>query len=182
LRLANKNIIAKDIFEELFYNKVLLTYFGALDFGVTNQMIKHLSGSLLKDNLNKKQFNKVYSAFAEGVENAFRHQKVLKENTPGIIICSKNGSSFHTYIGNTIYAEDRVSLIRKFDEYASYPIEKLKALAKSSIAEADEANQRSPQIGLLRIFISADKQVAYSFKELENGELLFVLNFSVNID
>ena len=53
MRIVNKNSIARNIFDDLYNNQVLLTYFGALDYGVTNQMIKHLAGSLAKDNLSK---------------------------------------------------------------------------------------------------------------------------------
>lgn len=181
MRIRNKSNIASEVFDDLINNNVELSYFGSLDFGISNQLITHLKKKLERIGLNKKQFNRIYISFTEGIDNAQKHQKVVREDSPGIVICSIQNNAFNICLGNVIQSQDRLALSKTIDQLSALSKSELTDLIRKRLTNGDIANDQSAHIGLAKIALNSDQNFFYSFKELDSGELLLILNIFIDL-
>ena len=183
MRLINKNTLAANWFDELLSNNVLNSYFGPLDFSITSQIINHFGISLKNKNIEAKVYKKVYSSFSEGVENAYKYQSKNSDSQPGMVFCSLNGDFVEVTIGNTINLIQKKELSLYIDGLLKEDLEILKSSIRSNLLGLQfRPEEKSAHIGLKRIIINSNKLLKYSFKELHDGELFFMINFRVKIN
>ncbi|MBL4668677.1 MAG: hypothetical protein JKY30_05385 [Flavobacteriales bacterium] len=183
MKIVNKNILASNLFDDMVANNALISYFGALDFEVTNQLIKGINVTLKSKNILPSVYKKIYSSFAEGIENAYKHQKNVRDDSPGIVLCSLHKNFIEITIGNPIELKDRVLLMKKIDEILETDEVILSEQIRSKLLLLNHSTDTtSAKIGLMRIGLNAQKNIKYVFKELQNGELFFMLNFRINLN
>jgi hypothetical protein len=182
MRLVSKNTLAANWFDELSANNVLNSYFGPLDFSITSQIINHFGKSLKKRNVENKIYKKIYSSFAEGVENAYKYQSKLNKEQPGIVFCSIVGDAVEVTIGNTISLEQKFQLTTYIDKLMTVDLEVLKKSIKADLLGLQfQTEEKSAHIGLKRILVNSNKELRYSFKELHDGALFFMVNFRIKM-
>lgn len=180
MKIYNKNTLAANWYEELSVNNVINSYFGPLDFRITSEIINHFGDTLKRKNIKRKVFKKIYSSFAEGVENAYKYQLESDLDKPGMIFCSLVGESVEITIGNTISLDQKIQLTNYIEQLINEDLVLLKKSIKTDLLNLSlNGKEKSAHIGLKRIVINSEKDLKYSFKELHNGELFFMLNFRI---
>lgn len=183
MRLINKNTLAANWYDELSANNVLNSYFGPLDFNITTQLINHLGETLKSKDVSSKKFKKVYSSFAEGVENAYKYQFKETEHQPGVVFCSIVGDYVEVTIGNTISLQQKTELAYYIDQLLNEDVDVLKRSIKSNLLNLqNKPEEKSAHVGLKRIAVNSNKLLKYSFKELSDGNLFFMINFRIKIN
>lgn len=181
MRIININTLATNIFEDLLNNDILMFYYGEIDFDITNQIIKKLDRKLKEKCLDKKNYNKIYTAFAESLENAYKHQKRTNVKEEGFVLVSINQNNFYISVGNPIENSKRANIENEFAELKKKSTNELKELIKDRIANADIDKDESSNIGLIKIMLSTNKQVTAVFKSLEKNELLFIMQMKIDL-
>jgi hypothetical protein len=181
MQIINKNTLAANIFDDLFNNDVLLFYYGQLDFDITNQIIKNLSERLKAQNISRKVYNSIYATCAEGIENAYKHQKSLNSSKIGLILISKNKNSFYISIGNPIDVSRRIDMDKSLNDLKMKSEEELRGLIKEKIAKSDINNDESAGIGLIKIILNSKHQATAIFKQLDKNELLFIMQIKIDL-
>lgn len=182
MRLVSKNTLAANWFDDLSANNVLNSYFGVLDFSITSKIIDRFGASLKSRNVESKTYKKVYSSFAEGVENAYKYQTTTNTEQPGVVFCSIVGEYVEVTIGNTINLEQKFKLSTYIDDLMAKDLTALKKSIKTDLLGLQfKPDEKSAHIGLKRIVINCNKELNYSFKELHDGALFFMINFRIKI-
>jgi len=180
MQIVNKNILLTNTFNELYNNDVYISYFGSLDFNITNELINNVINRLKKEGLPKDFFKRIYVSFSESIENAFKHQKIVKHDPLGVVSFSRSKNAYHISVGNIIDVKQRVPIFDRIVELQKKEKKELKKMIKNNIKNASLDTADSAHIGLMKILLNAST-CNHSFKELESGELLFVINTNINI-
>ncbi|GEM_PF-2904587 len=180
MQILNKNTLATNIFNQLLNNEVYISYYGTLDFSITNELINNVVDRLKKDSISQKVFKDIYIVFAEAIENAYKHQRRVKEDHLGIVFLNKHKNKYHISIGNIIEKKDRVVLSNKLNLLLNLSKDELKGRIREQIAKAHPSIDDSASIGLIKMILHSSS-ISFSFKELESDELLFIINTNIDI-
>lgn len=181
MKLINNKILTSEVFEELHNNEILLSYYGFLDFDLSSVLIKRFKSALQLDALQKSVSNKVYTCFAEGIENAYKHQKKgFGVASVGIVMVSKRFESYFISLGNLISISSKGVLENKIESLLSMNMEEIKYHIKERLILLDPLVHSSAEIGLAKIALQCDGKMSYEMKELDSGELFFLLNIVIN--
>lgn len=180
MRIVSKTALVTSVFEDFLDNEVLVSYFGVLNFELSNQLVKVVKASLGELKISKSSLTKIYTVFTEGLENAYKHQKQMDEGSFGIVLLSKRGNTFHFSVGNIIHAKERFVIKDLIDQVNLKNSIELDELTEERLVTAEINKDASVKIGLLKMAKFSESKLAYHFRELNNGEIFFLKSITIN--
>jgi hypothetical protein len=161
-------------------DKVLLSYFGALDGDMIEMLVQFMDHKLSNAGTRIKIKKKVVNILIECLQNTLHYvcefegenfdEKIVE--SPFLVIQSQE-EGINIYAGNIVKQTQTEVLKQRIDEIALFSEEELQEQYVKGLNKPEMPVKGGAGLGLIDIMRRAKRQVSFDFKELESDYWLF---------
>jgi Family of unknown function (DUF6272) len=184
IELQSRKKLALSLYEKMDDNEMIFSYFGLLNFEITQYLIKNLKASIASNEIDEKYARRLYSSLIEGMENIFKNGKEGngdQYDNHGIVMLTKTGESFCLTLGNSVDKTQEAHLLENIDDIKDESVEALKVMYKEKLKNADEVNAESANLGLIQIAINCRNAIHFDFLPMNRrNNKLFLMDIFID--
>ena len=166
-------------------SETLVDFEGAITFGTIEMLLNQLRSSRDFQEMNKPARKRLYSIFVESIDNIFKYGMSLSRNDrvegnlPRISV-SRKDDHYLVRAGNLVDNDLIGELKFKLDRVNQLDEEALKSLYEEVINRESDASDTGAGLGLITMAMRTDKDIGYSFTEVDNNHSFFEIEITLN--
>ena len=158
---------------------------GVITFGTIELLLDRLRSSMEFQEMPKPVRKRLYSIFVESIDNIFKYAARQPSSgkhsgrLPKISI-KRKGKYYVVRAGNLISNDDIGDLRFRIDRVNQLDNEALKSLYEDVINREAHDYDTGAGLGLITMAMRTDKDIEYSFTEVDNGHSFFEFQITLN--
>jgi hypothetical protein len=163
----------------------LVDFEGAITFGTIEMLLNQLRSSRDFLEMDKPARKRLYSIFVESIDNIFKYGTPVSRNAgptdklPRIKV-SRQDAHYLVRAGNLVDNDLIGELKFKLDRVNQLDEEALKSLYEEVINRESDASDTGAGLGLITMAMRTDKDIEYSFTEVDNNHSYFEIEITLN--
>jgi hypothetical protein len=168
--------------EILYTNNVLFSYYGFIDKQVLNEVLRVTKTKLEMFRESMMVTKRLYNAINECVENIIKHNFFPDEEMlqyKSLLLISKQKNNYVVDTINVINIKQKEAIQKQLEFLSSKSKEELKEIKLNIISNKQYSQVSTAGLGLVDMVMRTDS-VDYRFKEYQQANFLFNINFKIN--
>ncbi len=163
-------------------NEELLRHFGPLSYEEIGFLLNKMAALLDKRGMNITIRKKVYAAMVESLENIYKHQDHINEDSaylPKFSLFADN-QNLSLFVSNSILNHKVTLLKSKLDKVNSLDKDGLKDLYKNTILSGNVSPKGGAGLGIINIAKVSENKINYTFSTISEKYSYFTLNILIS--
>ena len=177
----------QEYFDELSGGNVILSYKGSITTDLINNVLDTVETKLQDADEEAKIRKKIYNVLVESLQNLYHHIDELPDKYKnefnskfGILVVSKEDSSYKISVGNFIKSDKIKYLKDKIDKINSLSKEELKDMYKFILNHQKLSAKGGGGLGLVDIARKTGNKLNYMFQNFNNDYYFFNLDILIS--
>lgn len=162
----------------------ILTHSGPLSYEEIGFLLNRMSAYVDKQGMSITIKKKVYSAMVESLENIYKHQDIISndsEHQPRFSLYLDN-NDFSLFASNSILKLKVPPLKDKLDRVNTLDKNGLKELYKMTILSGNVSPKGGAGLGIINIAKVSENRINYKFEEINDKYTYFTVNVIITLN
>ena len=164
---------AVELRNNLRKNKVIMAYNGAVSDSLMLALADLLKSRMIAQD-DPKRSKTVFSVFMEGVQNLIWHGNDHLDNS-GMVLIAQDNSEVTIMCGNRISIDQTHALRKRLEQIKGADKETIRQLYREGMSSSADHTGPGAGLGLLEIARRATHPISYSFINVDENNVDFIL-------